>query len=125
MWGREAMDKETEEYLAKIRKTVADARAMVESVNLRLAETDRLLEKQGLTREQLRAMTFTPEQEALVDAELKRLGLPPLAADGELASMTEQVAAAQAARIAEDGGETDVVENRTRKFGSMMQSYRL
>ena len=47
---------ELDAYLAKIRKTIADSRALVAKAELRFAETDRFLESQGLTREQVQAM---------------------------------------------------------------------
>lgn len=40
---------EVKEYLATIRKTVADSQAAIDAAQLRLKETDRLLESQGLT----------------------------------------------------------------------------
>ena len=43
-------DRDIEAYLARIRKTIADSNAMVSQVELRIAETDRLLAEQGLTR---------------------------------------------------------------------------
>lgn len=123
------MDKlkeECEAYLAKIDKTVADARALVEAAKLRIAETDRLLAKQGLTREQLKAMRITSEQRELVQAELKRLGLPLLEDPAEIDAMRDQIEASRARILSDEEpkGES-ALENRTRKFGSMMQEYRL
>ena len=54
--------KEAAAYLAKIKATVKKSRALVEQAELRLAETDRLLEQQGLTREAVRNFRFTPAQ---------------------------------------------------------------
>ena len=70
--------RELDEYLAKIRRTVSESNALIQSVELRLQETDNLLASQGLTREQVAAMRFTPEQLEKVNEELKRRGLPPL-----------------------------------------------
>ena len=66
-----------DEYLARIRKTIAESEALVSQTELRMRETDRLLESQGLTREQVLAMRFTREQKLAVNEELKRRGLPP------------------------------------------------
>ena len=71
-------ERELNAYLARIRKTIADSQALVSQAELRMAETDRFLEQQGLTREQVLAMRFTDEQRQLVNAELARQGLPPL-----------------------------------------------
>jgi len=117
---------ECEAYLAKINKTVTDARALVDAAKLRIAETDRMLEKQGLTREQLKAMRVTPEQMALVQAELKRRGLPPLEDPEELDALQDQVEESRAKILADEEPKgAAALENRTRKFGSMMQEYRL
>ena len=51
---------EVKEYLATIRKTVADSQAAIDAAQLRLKETDRLLESQGLTREQVLNFKVTP-----------------------------------------------------------------
>ena len=55
-------DRETEAYLARIRKTIADGERIISQAELRIAETDRMLEKQGLTREQVLAMRFSDAQ---------------------------------------------------------------
>ena len=62
------MDRETEEYLAKIRKTIAESKQMVESAKLRFSETDRMLEESGTSREEIMKMRFTPEQKKAVNA---------------------------------------------------------
>lgn len=54
-------DKELAAYLAGIRKTIADSKNMLSQVELRMAETDRLLESQGLTREQVNLAKPQPE----------------------------------------------------------------
>ena len=71
-------EKDIQSYLARIRKTIADSKSLVSQAQLRMAETDRMLEKQGLTREQVMSMHFTEAQLEAVDAELKRHGLDPL-----------------------------------------------
>ena len=70
--------KDMERYLARIRKTIEDSRNLVSQAELRIAETDRLLEKQGLTREQVMAMRFSQSQIDAVNEELKRRGIDPL-----------------------------------------------
>ena len=71
-------NRETDAYLARIRKTIEQSNRLVEQVGLRIRETDRMLEQQGLTREQVMAMQFSDAQKRAVDAELKRRGLDPL-----------------------------------------------
>ena len=120
---------EMKEYLAKIRKTVARSEAMIEQAERRVAETDRLLEEQGITREQLRNIRPTPEQVEAVNEELMRRGFepleplepPPAAKDGypELGRVAEPNFSPEFLTGAEE------LENRKRKFSTMMQSYRL
>ena len=130
---------ETEAYLAKIRKTISDSRSLVESARLRMAETDRMLEGQGLTREQVMEFSFTDEQKKAVNAQLASRGLPLLdetdddkveySARGGSDSATESesfkspASEASANFTAGDGDGT--VENRKRKFNVMMQQFRM
>ena len=76
MTDEQKMD--TEAYLARIRKTIAESERLVESARLRVAETDRMLEKQGLTREQVMNFRFSPEQREAVNRELVRQGMAPI-----------------------------------------------
>ena len=71
-------DEDVQAYLARIRKTIADSEHLVSQAKLRIDETDRMLEKQGLTREQVLKMHFSKEQMEAVNAELKRRGMDPL-----------------------------------------------
>lgn len=64
--------KTTEEYLASIRRTIAESKRMMESVKLRFAETDRMLEESGTSREEVMKMRFSREQRVAVNEELKR-----------------------------------------------------
>ena len=117
---------ETEAYLARIKKTVADSRALIQQAELRIAETDRLLEEQGLTREQVMAMRFTPEQKQRVNEELKRRGLPPVDMEElpiEDARLTGEGRAAEPNMEAEDVKPD--LENRKRKFNVMMSNIKL
>ncbi len=117
------MKRETDAYLAKIRETVRAGKQMIAQAELRIAETDRLLEKEGLTREQLLSLSFTEEQKEAVEMELARRGLPSLREMGEDAP-------ARTVRP-ERGPSPDPVErdgsaeNRRRKFGVMMQQFRM
>jgi len=123
-----ATKEEVEATLERARRTIAESKALLEAVELRRQETDRLLASQGITREQLKAMTFTDEQVELVNGELARRGLPPVDRDAiaETAALQDQIDE-ERARIVDDGGAKgeDAVENRRRKLGSMMQEIRL
>ncbi len=116
------MRRETEEYLKKIRKTIKDGENVIAEAELRIAETDRLLEKEGLTREQLSKLTFTDEQKAAVNAELKRLGLEPFSDDDDDGSVIKGGGLPPDPDAVERDGNAD---NRKRKFGVMMQQFRM
>lgn len=113
--------KETEAYLARIRKTIADSERLVEATKLRMAETDRLLEKQGLTREQVMNFRFSGAQREAVDRELVRLGLDPLG-DDELMPAAPPDAGAAAPPPPAAG---DELAERQRKFGMMMKPFQI
>ena len=121
---------DTEAYLARIRKTIADSERLVEAARLRIAETDRLLEKQGLTREQVMNFRFSPEQRELVNRELVRNGLDPIEAWEEEASVAsedvrnETLDASRASSLAADSPDGELAE-RQRKFGMMMKPFQL
>jgi len=111
-------------YLARIRKTIADSKNMVAQAELRIAETDRMLERQGLTREQVMALQFSDAQKRAVDAELKRRGLDPLEwweeADAPKPETESQLPDADV------GMSSDAeLENRQRKFGMMMKPFQI
>ena len=116
-------DRELQEYLAKIRKTIAESERVVSQAELRIAETDRMLEKQGLTREQVMAMRFSDAQIEAVNAELRRRGMDPLerweaeddAWRGEPAPRPEPEDFAPDAELAE----------RQKKFGMMMKPFHI
>jgi len=112
-----------EATLAKARKVVAESRDLMNQVQLRMQETDRLLAKQGLTREQVRALRFTKEQRQLVNHELVRRGLPPIEEpEDDFDSATAAIRASQIETCPDDG---DVLLERQRKFGNFMREYRL
>ena len=113
--------KEVEEYLASIRQTIAKSENLVAEAELRIAETDRFLESQGLTREQVLNLKLTGEQRRLVDEELKRRGLPGLEEDEARGEMPVYDATPSWG-AADTQGDLD---NRKRKFGAMMQQFRM
>lgn len=119
----EIRKREIEESLARARKTIAESRALIEQVNLRIRETDRFLEKQGLTREQVMSFRFSEDQRLLANEQLKRMGLPPIEEDDRsFDAATEEIRAL----AADPGGASDdVVDERRRKFGDFMQGMRL
>ena len=118
-------------YLARIRKTIEASKALVSQVDLRIAETDRMLERQGLTREQVMAMRFSEAQMEAVDAELKRRGLDPLekwamGGDNALAAETHGSGEDRPGDGRGTGDRPDAeLENRQRKFGMMMKPFQL
>lgn len=128
MTDPEQSKKDIDAYLARIRKTIADSERLVEAAKLRIAETDRMLEKQGLTREQVMGFRFTGEQREAVDRELVRLGLEPL---GEEAYGAEPAVGGDAGEEAlppsvpppSAGG--DELAERQRKFGMMMKPFQI
>ena len=118
------LKEDVQAYLARIRKTIADSKRVVEQAALRVAETDRLLERQGLTREQVMAMQFSDAQKRAVDAELRRRGLDPL----EWWSEVERPEPEDESRLpdADVGMASDAeLENRQRKFGMMMKPFQI
>ena len=131
-------DDETRAYLAKIQRTISESNALIAQAELRRAETDRMLAEQGLTREQVEALRFTPEQLKAVNAELARRGLPPIEEELVLAGearpqtrpqrqedarLTGEGRAAEPNFNPEDSKED--LENRRRKFNVMMNDLRL
>ena len=121
-------DRDVKAYLARIRKTIADSKNLVSQVELRIAETDRMLERQGLTREQVMAMQFSDAQLDAVNEELKRRGLDPL----EKWTMNDRAVPDEEPSIKADAsyaGETATsdaeLENRQRKFGMMMKPFQI
>ena len=113
-------------YLARIKKTVEASRALMESVDLRLRETDRLLEAQGLTRDEIRKMRFTKDQRERANDELRRMGLPPLEEE-ELETSFDYRPDDYRSDLADSADVEDesVLAARQRKFGTFMQQYRL
>ena len=122
---KSAMTEDTQALLTKVRKTIRESEALLAQVELRREETDRLLASQGLTREQVEAMNFTPEQVAAVNAELKRRGMSTLDEEWLQPSQTGQYGGRAAEPNFEAEDTQGDLENRRRKFNTMMQDYRL
>ena len=121
----EGRDRETEAYLARIRKTIADSNRLVEQVGLRIRETDRMLEQQGLTREQVMAMHFSDAQLEAANAELTRRGMDPIE-KWERDGLTEQeeFAVGRPPSDVEASVDAELAE-RQRKFGMMMKPFQI
>lgn len=126
------LEEDTEKYLAKIRKTIKDSKNLMEQAELRIAETDRLLAEQGVTREQIRKMTFTPEQIKAVNEELERRGLPKIESDlvpqaaQDPVPLSEATPVKPAPTVVPDSSDVDADPvNRSRKFNVMMQRFKL
>ena len=123
-------EKEAQAYLNKIHRTISESEALIAQAERRMEETDRLLESQGLTRAQVEAMEFTDEQIDAVNAELKRRGMDPLDSVElrEMSSSAKKSAVHGTSGVSAslDAGEADGdLENRRRKFNTMMGSFRL
>ena len=118
--------KDLDQYLAKIRKTIADGERIVSQTELRSAETDRLLESQGLSREQVMAMRFSEAQIEAANAELRRRGLDPLEKWEGLHELETAKHEPEAGAEGQDQGPTgDDVAYRQRKFGMMMKPFQI
>lgn len=120
---------EIKEYLAKIRKTIADSNSLVEQAQLRMQETDRLLASQGLTREQVLSFQFSDEQRELVNDELVRRGLEPLdfgSSDG-FDDLTDRVRDVGDFTPQADvpAADEDLTNERAGKFRMMMREFRI
>ena len=116
------LERDVQAYLARIRKTIADSESVVSQAELRIAETDRMLERQGLTREQVMAMRFSEAQIEAANAELKRRGLDPLEA-WEGASAAQETGGDPWDLKRESGG--GELAERQRKFGMMMKPFQI
>ena len=119
---------EMDAYLAMVRKTIADSERLVSQAELRIAETDRLLAQQGLTREQVLGMRFSGAQLEAANEELARRGLAPLAETTESDGWDANREAADAP-LAHGVGLPDPADDdpdrRQEKFGMMMKPFRI
>ena len=122
-------EKELNEYLARIRKTIADSNNMLSQVQLRMDETDRMLERQGLTREQVMNMRFSEAQIEAANAELKRRGMDPLEKWDDLKGIrperVQSFDTTSAVELEPSSGIDDEVAYRQRKFGMMMKPFQI
>ena len=120
---------EMEAYLARIRKTIADSRALVSQAQLRMAETDRMLERQGLTREKVLSMRFSDAQIEAVNEELRRRGLDPLEKWDDMKGLrpdsAQSFATPREVELEPTSGVDDEVAYRQRKFGMMMKPFQI
>ena len=119
------MDAETKAYLDRIRKTIADSKNVISQAELRIAETDRMLERQGLTREQVMAMRFSEAQMEAVNAELKRCGMEPLEEWPEDGIHETEYGGSQVPDAGDVLTSDAELENRQRKFGMMMKPFQI
>lgn len=118
---------EIEELLARTRKQIAESRELVSQVGLRIAETDRMLARHGLTREQVLSIRFSSGQKLAVNEELQRMGLPPIEDDDaayDFDAATAELRDGEAESEA-DGAADDPLAERNRKLGQFMQGVRL
>ena len=123
--GMAEADKDLDSYLARIRKTIADSKNLVSQAKLRMAETDRMLEKQGLTREQVMQMHFSEAQMEAVNAELKRRGMDPLEKwESDGLTDQEEFAVGRSPSDVEVSPDTELAE-RQKKFGMMMKPFQI
>ena len=120
-------EEDTRAYLARIRKTIAESESMVSQAELRIAETDRLLASQGLTREQVMQMRFSEAQMEAVNAELRRRGMDPLERwnDGAAGRVEDQLPHGEVASQPEDASTDLELAERQRKFGMMMKPFHI
>ena len=126
------LEKDTEAYLARIRRTIAESSRLVEQAQLRIAETDRMLESQGLTREQVMGFRFSDEQRELVNRELARRGMEPMEWDLEDQGQDGSAPSSQTFRPSElqpdlppSAPPDSELAERQRKFGMMMKPFQI
>ena len=120
---------EIDSYLAKIRRTIAESASLVSQAELRIAETDRLLASQGLTREQVLSMRISESQREAVNNELRRRGLDPLDEPDPWASPAGDASgggpyAAPTPGPAPYSADAELAERRE-KFGMMMKPFQI
>ena len=118
-------EKDMQAYLAHIRKTIADSENLVSQAELRIAETDRMLERQGLTREQVMNFHFTEAQREAANDELRRRGLEPLAWEAEDDMRQETTEVSRVSGLASDSASDTELAERQRKFGMMMKPFQI
>ena len=118
-------DRETQAYLARIRKTIEESNRLVEQVGLRIQETDRMLEQQGLTREQVMAMHFSDAQIEAANAELERRGMDPIEKwESDSMRDTSDASHVLSPEPGDFAADAELAE-RQRKFGMMMKPFQI
>ena len=117
--------KDIDAYLARIRKTIEESKSLVSQAELRIAETDRMLEKQGLSREQVMAMRFSQAQIDAVNEELKRRGLDPLEEWSRDEVAEEGDASHTSHPMPDEPATSDELAYRQSKFGMMMKPFHI
>jgi hypothetical protein len=115
-------EEDIQQFLARIRKTIADSESLMSQAELRIAETDRMLERQGLTREQVMNIQFTQSQLDAANAELKKRGMDPL--EQWSRSETEEMPSAPETPRGSEALDGEL-ENRQKKFGMMMKPFQI
>ena len=118
-------EKDLQAYLARIRKTIADSERVISQAELRMAETDRMLESQGLTREQVMNFRFTQAQREAANEELRRRGLDPIDWEAEDAALEPARAYGAVSPDAADAATGSELAERQRKFGMMMKPFQI
>ena len=118
-------DKDVQAYLARIRRTIADSRNLVSQAQLRMAETDRMLESQGLTREQGMGFRFTEAQREAANDELRRRGMEPIAWGEDDDIGHETTDAPDIPRLSSESAPDSELAERQRKFGMMMKPFQI
>ena len=116
---------EVEEYLARIRKTIADSQSAIDAANLRIQETDRFLAGQGLTREQVLNFKVTPEHRLAVNEELRRRGLPPLEEEDGASDFDAATLSLRGQTDMPEPAPDDELAERQRRFGNLMHEFRI
>lgn len=108
-------------YLAKIRETVKQSEALIETAELRMAETDRFLAERGVTRDDVKKLldkySLTPEQRKEIDAQLEQW-------EAEIKADVENIRKEYAENpdsFNSDGN----FERRTQKLQALKQQFRL
>lgn len=116
-------EKDLQAYLARIRKTIADSNSLISQAELRIAETDRMLEKQGLSREQLMQMHFSKAQIDAANQELRRRGLEPLETEDDNAWNASRDDREESRVSHLEAATDDEIAQRQKKFGMMMKPF--
>lgn len=114
---------DTEAYLARIRRTIAESNRLVDQVELRIRETDRALEAQGLTREQVMSIRLSDEQRVAMNRELARLGIDPRTVADVMAPDVDAGQEVVAPKPVDDAA--DDLAHRRMKFGLMMKPFQI